>query len=110
METIAQTANASPPLLIVSVLMILGKVLKSSPINNRYIPLILVVFGGVAWPLLQNPTHLSWEAGLNPVVLAVFQGIIYGFGAVGVHSSFREAVDGKKNGDTQFLKKDETKV
>ena len=79
--------------------MCIGKVIKSTPYTvNHWIPAILMVIGGVVYPLLINPAKLNWESECHPVVLATIQGIAFGGVATALHQGFK-----------QFLGRDDTK-
>jgi hypothetical protein len=64
--------------------LVVGKVIKQSPINSKWIPLICLVMGGIlgiAGYLYVPEWHLD-----NPVI-AVITGIISGAAATGLHQA-----------------------
>jgi hypothetical protein len=82
MNEIEQLLKLSPPVAASLALLICGKLLKLSPIANRWIPAILCVLGAVIFPFVapERP-DLS-----HPVIYNAILGFLAGGAAVGIHS------------------------
>lgn len=73
-DLITTVLSMSPPMLLLVSLVLFGKVLKTLPINNKWIPAILFPLGAVGWCSLT-----SWS------VVHFMQGHLFGGCAVGLH-------------------------
>ena len=72
--------NVAVAALVLSVLNALGAALKATPgFKNHYIPFVLAVLGGVAYPAIEG-----WSA------INVMLGLGLALGAVGVHQVFQQ--------------------
>lgn len=76
-EQLLSIGNA--PLLALS-LNAIGIVIKKSPINNAWIPILLMGLGSIGYPALEN----AWT------VKAALCGMLIGGGAVGLNQALRQ--------------------
>lgn len=84
MNEIEQLLKLSPPVAASLALLVCGKLLKLSPIPNRWIPLVLCLLGAGIFPWMA-PAQVGVE---HPVVHNAILGFLAGGGAVGIHSVF----------------------
>lgn len=95
--------SLGPIPLLVAVCNLLGLALKKSPIDNRFIPLALTVFGAAVYPFLTNEDDTNVR---HPIMFNVLVGAIIGGSAVGVNQMFRQFLGGNgKETDTQHHEK-----
>ena len=73
-----------PILILILGLIALGRVIRSSPIHNAWIPLILSCSGAILTPLVS--THLPVLGRLN-LTMQVLGGFTLGFFSVGIYSA-----------------------
>lgn len=73
--------------MVALVLNAIGWAIKQSAIDNKHIPLILTLLGGICYPVLMA----SWT-GQNIVF-----GIIIGAGSVGFHQGVTQYLPGQSN-------------
>lgn len=93
--------DVSPPILLATVLNVVGYWLKKSPIKDWYIPFILVLLGMVAYPFICDP-------GLR-IGKMVVQGAGIGGLAVFFNQGFRQFMArNADNSGTTFFKKADT--
>lgn len=73
-DLVSTILSMSPATLLLVSLVVFGKVLKTTPLNNKWIPAILFPAGAVGWCLLT-----SWS------MVHFLQGHLFGGCAVGLH-------------------------
>lgn len=71
------------PMLLIVFLNMVGFLIKKSPINDTFIPLILVILGAIIYPLLVDKTI--------PLVKAIMFGALFGGTSIGVNQLYRQA-------------------
>jgi hypothetical protein len=79
------------------VLNLLGKMLSASPINNRWIPMILSAIGAAAGPLVLRASDLNVP---SPEIMGVLLGFYLGAGATGQHQLVRQLFGQKEETET----------
>lgn len=82
MNEIEQLLKLSPPVAASLALLLCGKLLKLSPIPNRWIPLVLCALGAGVFPWVA-PVQAGVE---HPLIHNAILGFLAGGGAVGIHS------------------------
>ena len=96
----------SPPVALAIALNLLGLALKKSPVANWLIPLLLPFIGMGVYPFISLPMHYQVP---NPTVLMAVYGFCIGAGSVGLNQAIKQVIGAKKNGDTTFFEKKDTK-
>lgn len=76
MENIAEV---SPPVLVTLLLNAVGFIISKTGLSTNYIPIILPIVGGIAYPLVAK-MEIS---NLNSIALNTVYGVIFGASAVG---------------------------
>lgn len=71
-----------PLIVFVLSLNILGKIIKNSPLDNRFIPVILAAVGGASCHFVVEKLPI-WS--FFNTITHVWFGIFIGYGAVGIH-------------------------
>lgn len=78
----------SPPALLVVFLNVIGFVIRKSSLDNKYIPVILMVLGAVAYNFVG--VKLVKPDDRFPHVTLTMLGAIIGFASVGVNQAIRQ--------------------
>ena len=77
-DIIEQIKTLGPEALTVGVVIALGYIVRKTPfIENKYIPLLCVLFGPLAYVLIGDTTSVRFTTRNPEVVLAMF-GLLYG--------------------------------
>lgn len=87
--TISDVLKMSPPLALGAVLMVLGALLKRSPVPDWMTPLILSAIGAVSFPFLIPASQVGFECP-NPQALLAVYGALIGLAPTGLHQAFRQ--------------------
>jgi hypothetical protein len=94
--------SLAPSALLIALLNTVGLAIQATRIPNRFIPLILLALGGVAYPTFAPEAHWTLRG--------IFFGIILGGSAVGFHQLQRqlrtppEAADGAEKTESKSPK------
>lgn len=109
MNELTELLQASPPIALAIALNFLGLGLKKSPLADWLIPLLLPAIGAAVYPFIADAGKINFECK-NPMALMAVYGFAIGAGSVGLHQALRQFT-GRRNGsgNTEFLKKQETK-
>lgn len=80
-------SQLSPPVLLMLFLNLVGVGLNKSPIiDNKYIPLVLPITGGIVYPFI----GIIEATQRHPIVHLAIIGCIIGAGAVGTNQLYRQ--------------------
>lgn len=101
-DTITQL---SPPLALALFLNFVGFFIKKSPINNIYIPLILMLLGAGIYPFIADIASIDEVKVRNPFMLHMIYGACIAGLSVATHQTFTSFMQSKETSDTQFIKK-----
>jgi prepilin signal peptidase PulO-like enzyme (type II secretory pathway) len=108
MNELTTLLQSSPPIALAIGLNLLGLALKTSPIKNWLIPILLPVMGAAVYPFISEQGAINFQVK-NPDALQAVYGFVIGAGSVGLNQMLRQFTGRKdENGDTQFIKKTET--
>lgn len=85
-----QLINAPSHLLLLIVLLMVGMMMKKSPLPNWLIPWVLVLSGVFLYPMIASPMNMapSFREGSERQVLSLY-GALIGAGSVGCHRLLR---------------------
>lgn len=109
MNELTELLQSSPPIALALALNAIGLALKKSPLQSWLIPLLLPTIGAVAYPFIAEVGKVNFECR-NPDLLLAIYGFVIGSGSVGLNQMLRQFLDRRnEDGETKFLKKDETK-
>lgn len=67
---------------IVVICMLAGEIVKATPLDNKWIPIICGILGGILGPV---GMHLMAEFPASDILTAVAVGIVSGLAATGAH-------------------------
>lgn len=84
-----QLVAAPAHLLVLLVLLLLGVMIKISPIPNRWIPLILMGTGSTLYPSIVSPGNVDYTLSNPWLVLAIY-GWILSIGSIVLHMTLRK--------------------
>lgn len=108
MDIIDQLTAVSPRFALVLALCVIGFWLKRSPVPNWVIPWVLVLLGGVVFPIIAEVKNDDYTASL--IVYNVLIGILMGAASVGLHQAMRPMFPFLfPQGNTTIIKKADVK-
>lgn len=85
----SQLVAAPAHLLVLLVLLVVGVMIKISPLPNRWIPWVLILIGVVLYPKLASPKAIHQELRNPQVVLAIY-GFLLAVGSIVLHMLLRK--------------------
>lgn len=88
LSSLDDLAKLSPTVILILFLNIVGFSLKKSPLDNRYIPIVLMVLGSIAYNFIGLE---ALKPGTRyPHVTLTMLGAIIGFASVGLNQAYRQ--------------------
>lgn len=79
----------SPPVALVAVCNVIGLVLsKIKKLDNEWIPFVLILFAGTAYPMIADSANMPWDIPY-PVAYKVLIGFLIGGASVGINQAKR---------------------
>lgn len=85
----SQLVAAPAHLLVLVVLLVVGVMIKISPVPNPWIPWVLIGLGTVLYPQLASPTAVHHDLRNPTVVLAIY-GFLLAVGSIVLHMLLRK--------------------
>ena len=81
---------------ITAICFLVGIIVKASPLNDKWIPIIMGGVGAVLgiWAFLANVPEFA-----NHILDAIARGIVSGLAATGIHQVFKQLKDGGDKND-----------